>query len=106
VRADHVCYAVSGLTSPGSDLFAELAQVPGAFSVCTAIAFSPTDPPGRIGARMVVRVVATPEAVAACGRQLRAGVRALGLSLVRLDGEQAAGVYATTPTAAAVGPSW
>jgi type VII secretion protein EccE len=106
VRAVHVSYAVAGLTNPRPDLFAELAHVPGAFSVCTAIAFSPTDTPGRVGARMVVRVIAAPEAITACLRQLRAGARTLRLSLTRLDGEQAAGVYATTPTAAAVGPPW
>jgi type VII secretion protein EccE len=110
-RTVHVCYAVAGWpVKPGADVLTELARVPGAVSVCTAIAFGelPTRgdrPHGPIGARMVLRVVAAPEAVGGCLRQLRAGARRLGVRLVRLDGEQAAAVYATTPTAAALGPT-
>jgi type VII secretion protein EccE len=108
-RAVHVCYAVAGWpTKPGGDVLTELARVPGAVSVCTAIAFGEVPSRGArgpIAARMVLRVVAAPELVGGCLRQLRAGARRLGVRLVRLDGEQAAAVYATTPTAAAMGPT-
>jgi type VII secretion protein EccE len=102
-RAVHVSFAVAGFPpSLGPDVFAELSHVPGAMSVCTAVTFTAAGPPGRVGARMAVRVVAAPEALGACLRRVRDTARGLGLRLVRLDGEQAAGVYATTPTAAPV----
>jgi type VII secretion protein EccE len=107
VRAVHVCFAVGGSPSRLTpDLLAELAHVPGAVSVSTAVSFVAASPDDRASARMVIRVVAAPDAVTACLRQLRAGARNLGLSLVRLDGEQAAAVYATTPTAVPAGPAW
>jgi hypothetical protein len=56
-----------------------------------------------MGTRMLVRVVATPETIDDCQRQIAADARRLGVRLVRLDGEQAAAVYATTPTAASLG---
>ena len=102
-RAVHVCFAVSGFPATlGPAVFAELSHVPGALAVCTAVTFTSTGTPGQVGARLVVRVVAGPDALTGCVRRIRDAARGLRLRLVRLDGEQAAGVYATTPTAAPV----
>jgi len=103
IHAVHVCYAVVGWPPNASpDLLGQLARVPGAVSVCTAVVLGAV-PGDRVAARTLVRVVAAPTTVGACLREVRTMARGLGVKLVRLDGEQAAAVYATTPTAAPYG---
>lgn len=96
-----------GLPGGLPDPLAHLARVPGALSVCTAVVLGAIRRPGYdegpVGARTLIRVVAPPATVDVCLTELRARARGLGVKLVRLDGEQAAGVYATTPTAAPYG---
>jgi type VII secretion protein EccE len=100
--AVHVSYAVTGAEAP-ADL-ARLADVPGAVAVCVGFVAgrmrTPHDPDDQIGGRLLIRVVAAPAAMRQCQRHLRGRARRLGLTLTRLDGEQALAVYATTPTAA------
>jgi len=110
VHATHVCFAVTGwpaLNGGGPDALAQLARVPGALSVCTAVVLGAIRRPGYdegpVGARTLIRVVASPATIDGCLTELRARAGRLGVKLVRLDGEQAAGVYATTPTAAPYG---
>jgi type VII secretion protein EccE len=107
----HVCYAVANWTArPG--VLTGLAQVPTAVSATTAIIVNTIRVRGQergpTGARLVVRVAARPELAGQAARELRVAARVLGVRLVRLDGEQAAAVYATTPTATVFGwgTSW
>jgi hypothetical protein len=109
--AAHTCYAVSGWpASPSPDLISELAASPAAIAVCTSVTVgqirSRDHDPGPLALRVLLRVVAAPSAVDQCERQLNAAARRLGISLTRLDGEQAEAVYATTPTAAPHGWGW
>jgi type VII secretion protein EccE len=106
IHGVHVCFAVVGWPSNAPpDVFSQLARVPGAASVCTAVVLGAVRGSGgdQVATRTLVRVVAAPAAVGACVRDVRAIARSLGVKLVRLDGEQAAAVYATTPTAASDG---
>jgi type VII secretion protein EccE len=107
----HVSYAVVNWTArPG--VLTGLAQVPTAVSANTAIIVNTIRERGQergpTGARMVVRVAARHELAGQASRELRIAARVLGVRLVRLDGEQAAAVYATTPTATLYGwgTSW
>jgi hypothetical protein len=98
----HICYAVANWPArPG--LLAELAQMPFAVSATTAVIVDTMRERGRengpTGARMLVRVAVRPELAGQVASHLRGTARRLGVRLVRLDGEQAAAVYATTPTA-------
>lgn len=107
-NAVHVCFAVRGWpANPAHDLFAELARVPAALSVNTAVVFGEGGHVGdagtRVGVRTLVRIAAEPEVVGTCVQQLRTAARGLGIQLLRLDGEQAAGVYATAPTGTTIG---
>ena len=106
-RAVHVCFAVKSWPAAAPPhLFTELARLPQALSVSTAMVFSGTAPVAGqriVPVRTLVRVAAAPEVVGSCVRELRSTARRLGVPLVRLDGEQAAGVYATAPTGAAIG---
>jgi hypothetical protein len=81
--------------------------VPGATAVCVTVLAGairqPHEEDGPLGARVLLRVAATREAATRCLRHLRATARRLGVSVVRLDGEQAPTVYATMPTAATDG---
>ncbi len=105
-RAEHICFAVRGWPkNPSAELIGELIRVPNALSVNAAVLFgdrgeSDVD---HVAVRLVLRVVAQPEQATACLRHLRAAARRLGVRLLRLDGEHAAGVYATTPTGATIG---
>lgn len=105
----HVSFAVRGwpARAPG-DLLARLADVPRATTVHTALLLGAGRPdaarPGdRIAAQMVIRVAAPSDDIASCVKHLRATAVALGVRLVRLNGEHAAGVYATAPTGTATG---
>jgi type VII secretion protein EccE len=108
VHAVHVCYAVAGWP-PGAtaDLLSQLARVPGIASICTAVALGAIRGVGRdhgpVGARTIVRVTVAPRTAGASLREIQSFARKLGVKLVRLDGEHAAAVYATTPTAAPYG---
>jgi type VII secretion protein EccE len=102
----HISYAVANWTArPG--LLAGLVRVPAAVSATTAVIVNTIRERGQesgpTGARMVVRLATKPEHAGQAARELRAAARSLGVRLVRLDGEQAAAVYATTPTAAVDG---
>ncbi|BCB88302.1 type VII secretion protein EccE [Phytohabitans suffuscus] len=108
----HVCFAVRSwpARTPG-DLLARLADVPPATAVHTALLLGASRPETAhqgggatgVAAQTVIRVVAPAEATAACVKHLRSTAGALGVRLVRLNGEHAAGVYATAPTGAATG---
>jgi hypothetical protein len=104
----HVCFAVTGWPPGGSpDLLSQFARVPGTASVSTAVVLGAIRRAGRdqgpVGARTLVRVTAAPRTAGACLREVQTVARKLGVRLVRLDGEHAAAVYATTPTAAPYG---
>lgn len=87
--------------------------MPDAHAVSIALTFRPGprgDPAGdpatalnRVGVQALVRVVAPPGAVDVGVQQLLAAAGRLGVRLVRLDGDQAGGVYATAPTGATIG---
>lgn len=99
--ATHVSFAVRAWAAgrPAAVL-AELLQVPGASAVSAAVVF------GSVGAQSVVtlvRVAAPPGALAGCVTALLETAGRLGVTLARLNGEQAAGVYATAPTGAPIG---
>jgi ESX secretion system protein EccE len=106
--AVHVSFAVEyrsrGRT--GAPLV-EWAYVPGAIAVTTALVIrrqrAGRDAPAGVLLRTVVRVSAPPESIEACVKHLAASADSLGVRLVRLDGEQAAAVYATAPTGAPIG---
>ncbi len=75
-------------------------QVPGSSAVSAAVVF------GSVGAQSVVtlvRVAAPPGDLAGCVTALLDTAGRLGVTLARLNGEQAAGVYATAPTGAPIG---
>lgn len=107
----HVCFAVRGWPERGAgDPFARLTDVPSATSVHAALLLTPSRADdqsggdgGGVAAQTVVRVAAATGDVSACVKHLHATAATLGVRLVRLNGEQAAGVYATTPTGAATG---
>jgi type VII secretion protein EccE len=100
----HVCFAVRSWPAGGSgDLLARLTDVPSATSVHTALTLDASEAGGGGGARTVIRVVAATEDVATCVKHLHTTAAALGVRLVRLNGEHAAGVYATAPTGVATG---
>jgi hypothetical protein len=108
--AVHVCFAVRGWPAdPRSDLLAELAHVPAASAVSTAVVLRPVrdghaDAGGaRVAVRTMLRVTAAPDRIGGCVRHLLAIARRRDVRLVRLNGEHAVGVYATAPTGAAVG---
>jgi hypothetical protein len=81
--------------------------VPAALSVTTAVVVGRAQragaTPERTAARVLVRLTATPAAIDTAAGQLLAVATALGVRLVRLDGEQAAGAYATAPTGGPIG---
>ena len=94
------------------DLLADLGRVCGAVEVWSSLVIGEIPAPDRArgpdGARLVVRVVAPAEGIGEAAQRLRAHARALGVSLIRLDGEQGPAAYATAPTAAPYGwgSSW
>ncbi len=89
------------------DLLADLGRVGDGIEGWTSMTVSGIQAPDRqrgpTGARLVVRIVAPVDQLAHATRRLRAHARALGVSLVRLDGEHGPAVYATAPTAAPYG---
>ena len=104
----HLCFAVRSLpTVPHPELLAELEQVPAAAASHTAVILRPNGSgQGHGGApsvRLVLRFVTTPEHAAECGRQANQIAKRMGVSLTRLNGEHAKGVYATSPSGAAQG---
>jgi type VII secretion protein EccE len=103
----HVAFAVRGWPAlPRPDLLERLAAVPLAQSVNTALVLEPTprrSGEARIAARTLVRVSTAPASMPSCVEQLQTLAGGLGIRLVRLNGEHAAGVYATMPTGAAIG---
>lgn len=105
----HVCFAVRGWPAQGpGDLLARLTDVPAATAVHTALLLGASraggaQPDEGVAAQTVIRMVAPAEETTACVKHLRATAATLGVQLVRINGEHAAGVYATAPTAAATG---
>jgi hypothetical protein len=107
-RWDHV--AVTGLAHrtltvsrwpdqrPGEPgLIAQLARTPGA---STTVALSLDDPvDGVAGLRTVVRLAAPPALLPAAVEAARGIAQRAGAKLGALPGQQAAGMYATAPTA-------
>jgi type VII secretion protein EccE len=100
----HLCFAVRSLPAkPHPELLAELERVPAAVASHTAVILHPKASGGVPSLRVVLRFVTTPEHAAACARQAHQHAKRLGVSLVRLNGEHATGVYATSPSGAAQG---
>ncbi|BCB76265.1 hypothetical protein GCM10022251_25310 [Phytohabitans flavus] len=98
----HISFAVRSWPARGADgLLARLAEVPDAAAVHTAVLLGAGR--GGVAAQAVVRLVAAPDRMAACVRHLRTSAAGLGIRLIRLNGEHAAGVYATAPTGATTG---
>lgn len=103
----HVSFAVHGWPpQPPPGLLGALGQVPGATAVDTALLLRSVDgAENDLAVRVVVRLAAAPEHVDGCVQELQATAGRLGVRLTRLDGEHAAGVYATAPTGLALGAS-
>jgi type VII secretion protein EccE len=107
--ATHVCFAVrrwpARSAGPHPDIFATLCQVPGAAEVSLAVVLRRRRAAGgaAAAAHTLIRVAAPAPAVEACSSQLRSMAAQMGVRLRRLNGEHAAGVYATAPTGAAIG---
>jgi type VII secretion protein EccE len=103
--ATHVCFAVRRWPPrPAPDMFATLCQVPGASEVSLAVVLRRRRAPGgAAAAHTLIRVAAPQPSAEACSRQLRRAAARMGVRLRRLNGEHAAGVYATAPTGAAIG---
>jgi type VII secretion protein EccE len=107
-RFAHVSFgATRWPTRVPPDLLTELGRVGHGIEVWISMVLAevraPDRPRGPSGMRLVVRIVAPVERIGDAARRLRAHARALGVSLVRLDGEQGPAVYATAPTAAPYG---
>jgi type VII secretion protein EccE len=99
----HVGFAVRAWPpKPPPGLLGQLAQVPAAAVVNTAIVLRPSRSPNP-GVRVLLRLTCASDRVAECVRQARATAGQLGTKLIRLDGEHAAAVYATAPTGAPYG---
>jgi type VII secretion protein EccE len=99
---DHVGYAVvSWPRQPQPGLLSLLGLVPSATLVHTAMVLNPRK--NGTALRALIRVGAPPERIAACTNQLQDSANRLGVKLIRLNGEHAAAVYATAPTAAVQG---
>lgn len=99
----HLSFAVRSLPAePHPDLLSELERVPAALASHSAVLLRPNGS-GAPGVRLVVRFVTTPQLAAECAHQAHEVARRLGVRLVRLNGEQATGVYATSPSGAVQG---
>lgn len=99
----HLCFAVRSLPAePHPDLLAELERVPAAAASHTAVVLRPNGS-GAPALRMLLRFVTSGEHAAECARQVQQQAHRLGVSLVRLNGEHATGVYATCPSGAVQG---
>jgi len=104
----HICFAVRSWPAPGTgDLLARLTDVPSATTVHASLLLgtggASSDGGDGHTAQTVIRLAAPADDIATCVRHLRATAADLGVRLVRLNGEHAAGVYATAPTGAATG---
>ncbi|MEV4757072.1 type VII secretion protein EccE [Micromonospora sp. NPDC049559] len=105
----HACFAIQDWPAqPGPALLAELAAIPAATAVDTALVLRrPERSTGGLAVRGLLRVVAAPDLLVPAIGQLLETAGRLGVRLTRLDGEHGAGVYATAPTAATLGSaSW
>jgi type VII secretion protein EccE len=105
----HVCFAVRRWPpDPPDSLLADLEYVPGASAVSTAVVLRAlprrpgADDPGA-AVRSMIRVVAAPDRIGGCVNHLLTTAQSHGVRLVRLNGDHAAGVYATAPTGSTVG---
>lgn len=98
----HVAYAVRGWPgTPSPRLLTELAQVPTAAAIHTAVVLRPNGSHNNAVAprlRVLLRLAATPDRIAQATRQLHDAARLRKAKLTRLNGEHAAAVYATAPT--------
>lgn len=107
VEADgavHVSFAVrSWPAHTPAEALSELVRVPDAAAVSAAVVFGPGAAPQAPSARAFVRVAAAPDKLSSCVGHVQVTGGQLGLKLVRLNGEQGAGVYATAPTGATIG---
>jgi len=100
----HLCFAVRSFPAePHPELLTELERVPAASASHTAVILRPNGSGRPPSVRMVLRLVTTPEHAAECARQAHQNARRLGVGLIRLNGEHATGVYATSPSGAAQG---
>jgi type VII secretion protein EccE len=96
----HTCLQLTGWPShPPTDFFTAMAQV-SATLVAVAVTLCPNG--DDVDIRCVVRLAAEPAALPAAVTQATALARRTGARVGRLDGLQAAAVYATAPTAAGV----
>jgi type VII secretion protein EccE len=96
----HACLQLTGWPSdPPATFFTGLGRVPAAL-VAVAVTLHPHDDDAEV--RCVVRLAAGPDALPAAVTEATAVARRAGARACRLDGRQAAAVYATAPTAAGV----
>jgi type VII secretion protein EccE len=94
----HMGFAVRAWPGdPSPHLLSQLAQVPAASVVNTAVMLRPTGS-ANPAVRVLLRVACAPERAAECARQAQGTANEMGTKLIRLDGEHAAAVYATAPT--------
>lgn len=112
--AVHVTFAVGSWPDarPG-DALSDLLRVPDALAVSTSVIFGPrilppspdesAPTPAPVPARTLLRVAAAPDEIASCVNAVQQRAAHLGLKMVRLNGEQGAGAYATAPTGAIMG---
>ncbi|MBO0870870.1 MAG: hypothetical protein J2P15_20135, partial [Micromonosporaceae bacterium] len=110
--ATHVCFAVRHWPAkPPQNLLTALGQIQDALAVTVAVTVrgrsAPASPAtgqsGRVATHTLIRVVAPPSVAETCARRVRVAAARLGIHLRRLNGEHAAGVYATVPNAATIG---
>jgi type VII secretion protein EccE len=99
----HMGFALRAWPSnPPPSLLSQLAQVPAAAVVNTAVVLRPNSSPNP-GVRVLLRIACAADRVTECVRQAHGTANQLGTKLIRLDGEHAAAVYATAPTGAPYG---
>ncbi|NHC44044.1 type VII secretion protein EccE [Motilibacter aurantiacus] len=94
--AAHTSWAVRRWRAGGAGLDAVTA--PHASTLCTSLLLG-RDARGAVTAQALVRVTAPPGHLDAARAEVEQSARAAGLGLLRLDGEQAAGVVASLPLA-------
>ncbi|GAA2676684.1 type VII secretion protein EccE [Actinoplanes palleronii] len=98
-EAGHLVFALTGIPPRSlSGLLQETAQGP-VTSTTVAVRMAPAAE-GALTLSGVLRVAAAPDGLEEVGTWVRAQADQAGVSMQRLDGQQAVGVYAAAPTAA------
>ncbi|GIF14954.1 type VII secretion protein EccE [Actinoplanes teichomyceticus] len=98
-ESGHLVYALTGLPPRSlSALLQEIAQPP-LTSTTVAVRMAPA-PEGALALSGVLRIAAPPDGLEQVGGWVRGRADQIGVTMHRLDGQQAVGVYAAAPTAA------